>query len=69
MAFPALGDYNGGVCPESHPIATVSVFTEFFYNTRQITDFNRWVYSEGDGVGYALRELTSIAKNEFDDCG
>ena len=69
MAFPALGDYNGGVCPESHPIATVSVFTEFFYNTRQITDFNRWVYSEGDGVGYALRKLTSIAKNEFDDHG
>lgn len=56
MAFPAIGDYNGGVCPESHPIAIVSVFTEFFYNTRQVTDFNRWVYSEGDGVGYALRK-------------
>lgn len=56
MAFPAIGDYNGGVCPESHPVAIVSVFTEFFYNTRQVKDSNRWVYSEGDGVGYALRE-------------
>ncbi|KAJ6441360.1 pantothenate transporter liz1 [Purpureocillium lavendulum] len=54
MAFPAIGDYNGGVCPESHPVAIVSVFTEFFYNTRQVTDFNRWVYSEGDGIGYGL---------------
>ncbi|KAK4084891.1 hypothetical protein Purlil1_10111 [Purpureocillium lilacinum] len=54
MAFPAIGDYNGGVCPESHPVAIVSVFTEFFYNTRQVKDSNRWVYSEGDGVGYAL---------------
>ncbi|OBT60510.1 hypothetical protein VE03_10148 [Pseudogymnoascus sp. 23342-1-I1] len=54
MAFPAIGDYNGGVCPKSHPVATVSVFTEFFYNTRQVKDFNRWVYAEGDGIGYGL---------------
>jgi hypothetical protein len=57
MAFPAIGDYNGGVCPESHPIAIASVYTEFFYNTRQVTDFNRWVYAQGDGVGYSLRKL------------
>lgn len=62
MAFPAIGDYNGGVCPESHPIATVSVFTEFFYNTRQVTDFNRWVYSEGDGIGYGLRESLVLSR-------
>jgi hypothetical protein len=56
MAFPAIGDYNGRVCPESHPIAIVSVFIEFIYNTRQVTNFNHWVYSEGDGVGYGLRK-------------
>lgn len=60
MAFPAIGDYNGGVCPESHPVAIVSVFYEFFYNTGKITDFNRWVYSSGDGVGYGLRELSLL---------
>lgn len=57
MAFPAIGDYNGGVCPKSHPVAIVSVFTEFFYNTRQVKDFNRWVYAEGDTIGYGLRKF------------
>ena len=59
MAFPAIGTYNGGVCPESHPVAIVSVFTEFFHNGRQVAagDFNRWVYSEGDAVGYGLRKF------------
>lgn len=62
MAFPAIGDYNGGVCPQSHPHAIVSVFTEFFHNTRQVTagNFNRWVYAEGDAVGYGLRKFYSL---------
>lgn len=56
MAFPAIGDYNSGVCPESHPVAVVSVFNEFFYNTRQVkgNDFRRWVYANGDTTGYGL---------------
>ncbi|XWW94145.1 hypothetical protein V2A60_002087 [Cordyceps javanica] len=56
MSFPAIGDYNSGVCPESHPVAVVSVFNEFFYNTRQVQakDFRRWVYANGDTTGYGL---------------
>ncbi|OAA60040.1 hypothetical protein ISF_06051 [Cordyceps fumosorosea ARSEF 2679] len=56
VSFPSIGDYNGGVCPESHPVAIVSVFTEFYYNTRQIqgSAFRRWVYANGDTTGYGL---------------
>lgn len=54
MAFPAIGDYNTGVCPESHPTAILSVFFEFFYDTAAITDFNRLVYAMGDATGYGL---------------
>lgn len=58
MAFPVTGAYDSGVCPESHPIAIQSVFTEFFYNNRQIApeNFNKWVYAQGDGIGYGLRK-------------
>jgi len=54
MAFPAIGDYNTGVCPESHPVAIYSVFYEFFFDTSSYTDFNRWVYAMGDPTGYGL---------------
>jgi hypothetical protein len=54
MAFPAIGDYNTGVCPESHPIAIFSVFYEFFYDTGAIQNFNRWVWAQGDSTGYGL---------------
>ncbi|KAG5973473.1 hypothetical protein E4U55_000501 [Claviceps digitariae] len=54
MAFPAIGDYNTGVCPESHPIAIFSVFLEFFYNTGAIQNYNRLVWSMGDATGYGL---------------
>ena len=54
MAFPAIGDYNTGVCPESHPTAIFSVFLEFFYDTGAVQDFNRWVYAMGDPTGYGL---------------
>ncbi|KAJ6789453.1 hypothetical protein PWT90_00254 [Aphanocladium album] len=57
MSFPGeFGDYNSGVCPESHPVAIVSVFNEFFYNTRQVQGkaFRRWVYANGDTTGFGL---------------
>lgn len=54
MAFPAIGDYNTGVCPESHPVAIYSVFYEFFYDTSNIPDYNRLVYAMGDPTGYGL---------------
>lgn len=54
MSFPEIGDYNTGVCPESHPTAIFSVFFEFFYDTGAIEDFNRYVYAMGDPTGYGL---------------
>ena len=54
MAFPAIGAYNGGVCPQSHPVAIYSVFYEFYYDTSPFTDFNKWVYAMGDPTGYGL---------------
>lgn len=54
MAFPVIGDYNTGVCPQSHPVAIFSVFYEFFYATGKIQNFNRWVWAQGDAKGYGL---------------
>lgn len=54
MAYPAIGTYDGGVCPESHPKAIFSLFYEFFYDTSPFRDFNKWVYAMGDPTGYGL---------------
>ncbi|KAL2869543.1 DUF1996 domain-containing protein [Aspergillus lucknowensis] len=54
VAFPAIGDYNTGVCPESHPVAIFSVFLEFFYATKDFPDWENWVYAMGDPTGYGL---------------
>ena len=54
MAFPAIGDYNGGVCPQSHPIAIISLFYEFFYDTSNFPDYQNWVWAMGDPTGYGL---------------
>jgi len=52
VAYPAIGDYNGGVCPQSHPVAILSIFFEFFFETQNIQDFNRFAFSCGDSTGY-----------------
>jgi hypothetical protein len=54
MAFPAIGAYNGGVCPQSHPVAIYSVFYEFYYDTSPFTDYANLVYAMGDPTGYGL---------------
>ena len=60
MAYPAYGvgdgDYNRGVCPQSHPIAIYSIFFEFLWETNQVkaAEFNEWVYSMNDTTGYGL---------------
>jgi len=54
MAFPAIGDYNGGVCPQNHPIAILSIFYEFYYDTSAFPDYANWVYAMGDPTGYGL---------------
>jgi hypothetical protein len=49
----AIGDYNGGVCPQSHPHAITQIFYEFFYDTSPYTD-HKFVYAMGDVTGYGL---------------
>ena len=53
MAFP-VQNYNGGVCPQSHPKAIYSVLYQFFYNTEPYPEWQNWLYSMGDPTGYGL---------------
>ncbi|KAI1186541.1 WSC domain-containing protein [Nemania serpens] len=53
MAFTAYGDYNGGVCPQSHPVAIIQLFFEFDYDTTKYTDRN-FVFAQGDKTGYGF---------------
>lgn len=54
MSFPAIGDYNTGVCPASHPVSIFSIFLEFFYDTSEYQDWQNLVYAMGDPTGYGL---------------
>ncbi|KAL4887889.1 hypothetical protein BDV59DRAFT_211763 [Aspergillus ambiguus] len=54
MAYPAIGDYNKGVCPQTHPVAIYSIFLEFIYDTSPFPDFENWVYANGDPTGFGL---------------
>ncbi|KAL4802620.1 hypothetical protein BDV18DRAFT_63290 [Aspergillus unguis] len=54
MAYPAIGDYNKGVCPKSHPVSIFSLFVEFIFNTAPFPDYENWVYATGDRTGYGL---------------
>jgi len=51
VSYPAIGDYNGGVCPESHPVAIFSIFYEFFFDTGPYTDL-KFAFANGDPTGY-----------------
>jgi len=51
MAYPAIGDYDTGVCPQSHPIALFSIFFEFFFETFNYTDL-KFAFANGDSTGY-----------------
>jgi len=52
MSYPAIGNYNGGVCPQSHPVALFSIFYEFFFDTNTFTDIDKYVFANGDPTGY-----------------
>jgi hypothetical protein len=54
VAYPAIGDYNGGVCPKSHPVALFSLFYEFFFDTSSYTDIDRFAFANGDPTGYGF---------------
>jgi len=51
VAYPGVGDYNTGVCPESHPTALFSIFFEFFFETNNITDL-KFAFANGDSTGF-----------------
>jgi hypothetical protein len=51
VSYPAIGDYNGGVCPKSHPVAILSIFYEFFFDVSAFTD-RKFVFANGDTTGF-----------------
>lgn len=59
MAYP-IGSDDNGVCPESHPKQTISIFYEVIYQTNLFAD--RWhspvhhpfVFAMGDRTGYGF---------------
>jgi len=51
VSYPAIGDFNGGVCPESHPVALFSIFYEFFFETASFKD-NKFAFANGDPTAY-----------------
>jgi len=53
MAYPAIGDFNLGVCPASHPVALFSLFYEFFFTTGVYSD-NKFAFANGDPTGYGF---------------
>jgi len=54
VAYPAVGNFDGGVCPSTHPVAILSIFYEFFFDTSSYTDTNRFVFANGDNTGYGF---------------
>jgi len=52
VSYPAIGDYDGGVCPQSHPVALLSIFYEFFFDTQPYNDINRFAFANGDPTGF-----------------
>ncbi|KAL4867849.1 hypothetical protein BDV12DRAFT_209569 [Aspergillus spectabilis] len=54
MAYPAIGDYNKGICPKTHPVGIFSIFIEILFNTKPFPDYKNWVYAIGDRTGYGL---------------
>eukprot|EP00026_Physarum_polycephalum_P011481 Phypoly_transcript_11711.p1 GENE.Phypoly_transcript_11711~~Phypoly_transcript_11711.p1 ORF type:complete len:289 (+),score=38.01 Phypoly_transcript_11711:243-1109(+) len=55
VAYPAIGDYNGGVCPQSHPVALFSLFYEFFFDTGAFgSDITHFAFANADPTAYGL---------------
>ena len=84
VAYP-LNGYNGGQCPDSHPVPLISIFYEFIFGTGDFSDMwhgdsQPFVYSMGDNSGFGFHgdfvngwdvQLLQKAIDEFttDDAG
>jgi hypothetical protein len=51
VSYPAIGNFNGGVCPKSHPVALFSIFYEFFFDTSPYTD-RKFAFANADPTGF-----------------
>ncbi|KPI43277.1 uncharacterized protein AB675_6926 [Cyphellophora attinorum] len=60
VAYP-VGGYNGGKCPDTHPVNLISVFIEILWQTDKFKDFwnpddknhpQPFVFAHGDPTGY-----------------
>lgn len=59
MSYPDGNIYNGGNCPSSHPVHTVSIFFELLYDTALFSDQwvdgqNPFVFAQGDATGFGF---------------
>jgi len=54
VSYPAIGNYNGGVCPMSHPVALFSIFYEFFFDVSGYPNDKRFAFANGDPTGYGF---------------
>ncbi|KAK7757100.1 hypothetical protein SLS62_000647 [Diatrype stigma] len=50
---PQYGNYNGGPCPASHPVALITLFYEFHFDTSPYDDRN-FVFAQGDKTGHGF---------------
>lgn len=58
MSYP-IGAYNGGSCPDTHPVHLVSIFYEIIWDTNAFKDMwygnqQPFVWSMGDPTGYGF---------------
>jgi len=51
VSYPGVGNFDGGVCPESHPVAIFSIFYEFFFDTSPYKD-SKFAFANGDPTAY-----------------
>ena len=75
MSYP-IQNYNGGDCPDSHPVQLVSLFYEMFVN---VGDFpyngaGTWALANGDLTGYGFHGDfqngwdVDVLQNAIDNC-
>ena len=57
MSYPKDGNYDGGRCPDTHPVHMATLFYETYYDTKGFKDMwygdkQPFVLANGDATGY-----------------